>query len=153
MSLTATRSFYVPHPRVTEDNLEMDPKTGELKPVPSMTKQSFKAECDINNILKQYKVTGQIAHISAQARQGSYEDLPDPMEFQEAMNAVLAAEESFATLPSRVRDRFRNDPAEFLVFMADPDNKDEIVRLGLAKAPPSPEPPPPAPPPQPAPTG
>lgn len=153
MSATATRSFYVPHPRVTEDNLELNPVTGELVEVPSMTKQSHKAECDINTILKQYRVTGQIAHISAKARQGAYEDLPDPVEFQDAMNAVIAAEESFATLPSRVRDRFGNDPAEFLVFMADPANKDEIAQMGLTKPKPAPEPPTPSPTPENAPAG
>jgi len=128
----AKYSFYVPHDRVGFDGTYPDPLTGEIVKPPARTKQSFVAECDINNILKQYKMTGQIRHISAKAAQGSYEDLPDPIDFQESMNLILAAEQSFATLPSRVRDRFGNDPSQFLSFMSNPANADEIISLGLA---------------------
>lgn len=134
--------FYRPHKKVTQDNLKLDPKTGELVEVPSMARQEFKDQCDINNILKQFKRTGIINHISAQARQGSYEDLPDPIEYQDALNAVLAAQESFATLPSKVRSRFDNDPAKFLDFMSDPKNAEEIYDLGLATRPQPPAEPP-----------
>ena len=151
--LTATRSAYVPHARVTEDNIQVDPVTGEVSVMPTMTKQSFKAECDINNILKQYRVTGQIAHISANARQGAYEDLPDPVDFQDAMNLVLEAQNSFASLPSKTRDRFGNDPAEFLAFMSDPANASEIEALGLTTPRPAPEVPPPPPTPETPPAG
>lgn len=152
-STTAARSFYVPHDRVTEDNVQVDPVTGEVSVMPSMTKQSFKAECDINNILKQYRVTGQIAHIANNARQGAYEDLPDPVDFQDAMNLVLEAQNSFASLPSKVRDRFGNDPAEFLAFMGDPANATEIEALGLTTQRPAPEAPPSPPPPESPPEG
>lgn len=148
---TAARSFYVPHPRVTEDNTTVNPVTGEVVNPPSMTKQNFAKECDINNIIKQYRVTGQLAHISAKAAQGSYRDLPDPLDFQESMNIVLAAEDSFSTLPAKVRDRFGNDPGQFLEFMADPKNREEAVKLGLVKELPPPEPLPPSPPPEPSP--
>lgn len=129
----AKNSFYYPHDRSDTwwtGELE-DPQTGEIYSPPSMTKQSFLAECDINNIIKQFKVTGMIQHMSAQASKGAYLDLPPPTDFQEALNTVLAAEDSFATLPSKIRARFDNDPQEFLVFMADPANQDEIISLGL----------------------
>lgn len=121
-------SFYRPHKRVTEDNV--DPKTGEI--VPSMTKQSFVEECDINNIIKQYSATGQIRHMSAQAAQGRYLDLPDDIDFQTSLDTVRQANEAFASLPSGVRARFGNDPAQFLDFMSDPSNQEEIIKLGLA---------------------
>lgn len=146
------RSFYYPHNRADtwETGEVLDPRTGELVREPSRTKQSFVAECDINNILKQYKLTGQIRHISAKAAQGSYVDLPEPQDFQEAMNTVIAAEDSFATLPSHVRARFGNDPSQFLGFMADPANAEEMIRLGLATKPTPPPSPPPSPPPTPS---
>lgn len=152
----STRSFYVPHDREATwytGDVE-DPITGEVTHPPSMTKQSFVAECDINNIIKQYRLTGQVRHISAKAAQGTYEDLPDPMEFQDALNVVIQSEEAFATLPSHVRDRFGNDPEQFLQFMANPSNQDEIIKLGLGKdnRPPK-EAPPPSPTPQTPPTG
>lgn len=144
-------SFYTPHERVTFDGTYTDPATGEITTPVRRTKQSFVAECDINNILKQYKLTGQIRHISAKAALGTYEDLPDPMEFQESLNLIIQAEESFASLPARVRDRFGNDPSNFLRFMGDPRNQDEMIALGLATRVPAPEPPTPPAGPEPAP--
>lgn len=147
--------FYRPHTRAATwyTGLQADPATGELKPAARRVKQEFRDECDINNILKQYKLTGQIRHISEKAAMGAYQDLPDPIDFQDAMNLVIASEESFATLPAHVRDRFGNDPVQFLEFMANPANQDEAIKLGLATdnrepatAPPSSPPVPPAPP-------
>lgn len=133
--------FYRPHKRIYFDNTQVNSKTGEIEQIPSMTKQSFVAECDINNILKQYSTTGVIKHISERAAQGQYMDLPDEVDFQQSLEIVRQAQEAFATLPSSVRSRFENSPAEFLQFLSDPANKDEIVRLGLAK--PAPVEPPP----------
>jgi len=109
----------------------VDPKTGELVKLPSMTKQEFVDQCDINNILKQFKMTGMVTHISAKAAQGEYLDLPDDVDFQTSLNIVHQAEAAFATLPSKIRTRFENDPAQFLAFMADPKNMAEASQLGL----------------------
>lgn len=129
--------MYQPHSRFGDFN-NTDPKTGEV--YPSMTKQSFVAECDINNILKQFKLTGQITHINEQARTGVYADLPDPIEFQDALSIVENAERAFASLPSVQRARWDNDPEKFLQFMQDPKNAEEIYRLGLAQKPVEPGP-------------
>lgn len=146
MSEPKIYGFYRPHRQVSFDGRVPDPETGELVYQPSMTKQSFVKECDINNILKEFRVTGQIRHMSAHAAAGAYEDLPEPADFQESLHHIMAANEAFATLPSQVRRRFDNDPAEFLKFMADPANQDEAIKMGLAKDN-RPPPPPPAPPP------
>lgn len=120
------RDFYYPHPRLYA------PETTELGEVlPSMTKQEFIEQCDINNIIKSFSKTGQITHISAKARQGAYMDLPDPTDFQEALHIVADAQNSFATLPSKVRERFDNDPGKFLNFITDPRNEAEARDLGL----------------------
>lgn len=135
--------WYRPHDPVDWTGEVLDPRTGELVKEPSMTKQEFKAECDINNIIKSFSVTGIVTHINEKAAQGAYIDLPDPMDFQEALGLVDQATKSFATLPSSVRSRFDNDPTKFLEFMANPDNQDEAIRLGLAtdnRPPPPPEP-------------
>lgn len=121
------RSFYRPHRRIVENGSH--PDTGEI--MPSMTKQSFKAECDINNIIKQFSQTGIVTHISDRASKGQYADLPDSADFQEALNIVGAANESFMSLPSKVRDRFGNNPELFLQFLHDPKNEDEARALGL----------------------
>lgn len=113
--------------------------------LPDRAKQSFKAECDINVIMKRYEVTGQLDHLAQ--RPPIYGDVP-ALDFQQAMGLVVEAREQFALLPSAVRDRFSNDPARLLAFLEDPSNRDEGVRLGLLKAPVVSTPPatPPAPP-------
>lgn len=126
------RSFYVPHKRVAYTGQLFNHKTGEFFTPPRRVKQSFVSECDINNIIKSYSATGQIKHINAQAAQGAYLDLPDNIDFQESLNIVAEGQRAFATLPSQVRDRFHNNPEEFLAFMADPHNQDEAIKLGLA---------------------
>lgn len=125
---------------MTFDNDLVNPVTGEVTFPPSMAKQEFKAECDINNILKQFSVTGMIRHVSARAAEGRYEDLPDSQDFQESLAIVQQATDAFGTLPAKIRDRFHNEPAEFLAFVSDPANLDEMRTLGLAipKASPSP---------------
>lgn len=120
-------TFYHPHNRVSID-------CGDF----SHTKQSCKEECDINNILKQYKKTGIMTHISNAS--ASYLDLPTDFDYQSALNTVMEAEQAFAELPSKVRDRFGNDPYKFLAGLEDPAIRPELEELGLFK----PKPPAPA---------
>jgi phage internal scaffolding protein len=135
-------SFYSPNRRrVTRDNEYRDPHTGEITTMPSMTKQEFQHECDINNVIKSFTATGMFKHVSAAASSGAYQDLPDAYDFQEALHQVQQAREAFMTLPAKLRSRFGNDPTEFLAFTHDPANKDELRTLGLLK----PTPLPPAP--------
>ncbi|UDN67647.1 internal scaffolding protein [robinz microvirus RP_82] len=126
--MTFKFSFYRAHPRVSFDNL--DPKG---KPYPSMTKQEFKDECDINNIIKAYSQTGMLNHVAANAADGRYEDLPDNHELQDAILLVAAAEASFMSLPAKIRDRFGNDPVRFVEFTSNPDNLSEMHTLGLLR--------------------
>lgn len=112
-------SFYRKHSRV------FAPLSGE-----SRTKQAFKDECDINRILMKYQKTGLLTHV--QTYGGRYEDLPSNLDYQESLNAIIAAETAFMSLPSSLRLRFGNDPAEFLGFVSNPANSNELVELGLA---------------------
>jgi phage internal scaffolding protein len=100
---------------------------------PGLAQQHFKDECDVNRILAKYQKTGLIDHVNH--FQGDYADLSAVPDFQESLNAVLDAQAAFDTLPSMIRKQFDNDPAAFLDFVHNPDNKDEMVKMGLAKAP------------------
>ncbi|AXH73208.1 MAG: internal scaffolding protein [Microviridae sp.] len=117
--------FYRQHARVITP-------TGEH----SMTKQSHKAECDINNILSQYKKTGLINHITS--KQPSYSELPDELDYQNAQNTLISAQNTFAALPSKVRDHFGNDPASFLAAFNDPQQAAYLREYGFLR--PLPEP-------------
>ena len=130
MTKPTLHSFYVPHdPLTTAFGVDAD---GQIIEQVSMTKQSFVEECDIKNILADYNSTGQIRHLNPKAAELQYAELPPAQDFQEALNTVLNGQAAFAALPSSLRNRFGNDPANFLEFMADPSNQDEAIKLGLA---------------------
>lgn len=90
------------------------------------TQQSFKEQCDVNNILKRFQ-----NGIVPEMRPAEYGDFLDAPDFHAAQNSVIEAREAFEALPARLRKRFGNDPAEFLSFMDDPDNVPEMRAMGL----------------------
>ena len=101
---------------------------------PSLAKQSFKKECDINHIMSKYLKTGLIEHVAKY--NGKYgESLPADFEYQDACNAVLEAQDIFMSIPSDIRRKFNNDPAEFLEFVNNPENIEKMYDMGLAKRP------------------
>lgn len=92
------------------------------------TKQEFRDDCNINTIMSRYMKTGELPHINKLAPQ--YFDAA-PGDFQTHMNAVAEAKTLFAQLPSDVRNRFRNDPGQFMDFCSDDSNRVELARMGL----------------------
>lgn len=131
--------FYQPHTRHTDYRGEqVNPVTGEVTRPGTMTKQEFIAQCDINNIIKEFTLTGQVSHISAKAAQGAFLDLPEPMDLQQSLAIVERAQGAFDQLPAKVRERFGNDPVQFMEFMNNPANREEAGQLGLLKTPPVP---------------
>ncbi len=92
------------------------------------TKQSMRDECDINVIVKQYVKTGTVDYVNPLG--GQYGDNPS-VTFTEAMNIVRDAQSMFDGIPSKIRAEFNNRPEEFLDFMSDPGNQDEMIELGL----------------------
>lgn len=104
--------------------------TGYAFTKPSLTKQSFKAECDINNIISRYNKTGMLDHVMKTG--GRYGDFCDVEDYHTSVLKVVEAQRMFESLPSTLRSRFANDPGNFLMFVQDPANVDEMVKLGLA---------------------
>lgn len=98
---------------------------------PSMTKQSFKDECDINRILNQFQRTGIVNHITQ--RQPQYLDLPSNVDYQSSMNTIIQAQQIFADLPALVRDHFQNDPARFLRAFSDEKQHDKLREFGFLR--------------------
>lgn len=95
----------------------------------SKTSQQFKDECDINTIVRRFNLTGQMP---SDVRAPQYGDFEDVVDYQTALNAVIAAQGSFNALPADVRSRFSNDPGLFVDFCSDPENLPELRKLGLA---------------------
>ncbi len=100
----------------------------------SMTKQSFRDECDVNFIMNQWKRTGELPAALVGTMPPSYGDFSNPTDYMTACNQVIEAKAAFAALPAFLRDRFANEPANLLRFLSDPDNQEEAVKLGLAEA-------------------
>lgn len=96
------------------------------------TVQSEAESCEINNIMAKYEKTGLIDHIK---EGGRYENLPDGMEYHDAYNLVLEANESFENLPASLRKEFGNDAAQFLSFVDNPENVEKLYEMGLARPP------------------
>lgn len=104
------------------------------------TEQHHKESCDIYSIIKRFDKTGLLEHVnSSQAHYGDYTEVN---EYQEALNKVIHAQDSFSALPAHIRKRFDNDPGEYIEFVTNPENLPEMVKLGLAidNTPPEPAP-------------
>ena len=96
-----------------------------------VTKQSHKDECDIHNIIGQFKRTGVITHVrDAMPR---FEDIPAGIDYQAMLDTVLQAQYAFEALPSSVRAEYMNDPGRFLAALEDPKQVDKLRELGVFK--------------------
>jgi phage internal scaffolding protein len=101
----------------------------DFKDDKGLTEQSHKKSCDMHHIMKNAERTGVIEHLNAYP--AGYGDMPSSTDFHEHMNAVVAAQEMFESVPSEIRKKFGNDPAEFLEFMEDNKNYEAIEKMGL----------------------
>lgn len=100
---------------------------------PSLTKQSFKEECDLNLLVKRFKdnnadVFEQFSKYSA----GEYGDFSEIVDYRTALEQVKHANESFSKLPAQIRQFFHNSPEYFLDFCQNSNNIDTLRELGLA---------------------
>lgn len=93
-------------------------------------KQAPRDECDLNKVVERYTRTGLLP---AGSGVGRYLDVSNVGSYLDAMLTVKSAEEAFASLPSRVRDRFRNSPEAMVRFVLDKANEVEARELGLLK--------------------
>lgn len=98
---------------------------------PTLCKQSFKSQCDVNNILKKYLKTGVLEHQTH--FKGDYGDFTTSLDYRSSLDTLAAAEASFEALPAKVRRHFANDPINLLRAIEDPARKEELVELGLLK--------------------
>lgn len=96
----------------------------------SRTHQSFKHETDINEMIRRYEKTGLIAH-NVKSQPLPIADYSTAKSYQESVNLVIKAQDSFMQLHSAIRNRFANDPIKLLEFVHNPANRDEAIKLGL----------------------
>lgn len=120
-------------------NYDRPPNVYARNSAPSMTLQQFRDECDINNLVARYHRTGSFYNALDCAgrvvRMPQYGDFSEIGDFREQQQKILDVYEMFATLPAKVRERFNNNPAFFVEFVADEKNIDECVKLGILERP------------------
>lgn len=110
---------------------------------PSLTRQEFADDCDINRILAKFQITGALNHFAKYSAE--YGDF-SACDLQEAQNLIIRARNMFDELPSKIRQEVAT-PEGFLAFVQDPKNLPRMRELGLANTPPPPAAPPAATPP------
>jgi phage internal scaffolding protein len=103
----------------------------------SLTQQHFKEECDVINIIKRHDRNGIIEHVQrGQARYGDFSEVAD---YREALDLVRDAQQEFMSVPSDIRKKFDNDPGKFYEFVSNPDNKEELKKMGFIEPKEAPE--------------
>lgn len=96
----------------------------------SLTEQSFKYECDINNICEGKAFSS----LPANKNQPLFDDFTTLGKYQESLDLVAKAQSMFEELPSNIRNKFENNPQKLIDFVSDPDkNYDEGLKLGIFK--------------------
>lgn len=99
----------------------------------SLTDQSQKDDCDINNLMAQYTITGNVRGMREEL--GLYGDFSELGDYQDMLERVQAAKDLFMELPAKVREEFRHNPQVMLDFVNDPKNKARAIELGLVDPP------------------
>jgi phage internal scaffolding protein len=105
-----------------------------------LVEQNHKTEVDINNIIRKAAGNAELIAKTQSLSTWRFDNLPDN-DFQEMMNIMVKAKDTFSQVPSHIRKQFGNDPAAFMDFVHNEDNKDQLIEWGLANKPePAPEP-------------
>lgn len=96
---------------------------------PSKTDQSWKEDCDVNNIIRKFLKTGTITHVNN--KKSAYADVSEIPDLLEAVLQIKDAQDIFDGLPSDIRKRFNNSPLDMVDFLQNEKNRDEAIELGL----------------------
>ena len=115
--------------QVYDDHMPMSTASGLLCQDESLASQSAKDEADINVLVRRFGLDGIMPQ---DVRAPTYGDFTGLGSYQEALNALLAAQQSFMSLPAHVRSEFDNDPHRFVSFCSDDANYDRMLDMGLA---------------------
>lgn len=95
---------------------------------PSLAQQHQADEADINTIVRNFGITGQVPIIQ---RPPALTEFAEVVDYHTAQNMIRRAQESFMELPADLRSKFDNDPGAFVQFVDDPKNADALVELGI----------------------
>lgn len=93
------------------------------------TEQSHRDRTDIKKIMKKAEATGIISHLAK--TEPTFMDVSTRTDFDESMRIVVSAQQSFEMIPAEIRADFNHDPAQWLDFITDPENRKEMEQYGF----------------------
>ncbi len=96
---------------------------------PSMTQQSDQKQSDIHYIMKKFERTGVLEH--NKQYEGTYADFASMPDFTKAHQMIADAKTMFETIPAKIREKHNNDPAQFLDWINNEKNREEILEAGF----------------------
>jgi len=99
-------------------------------PKRSRTKQGDAKGADVNFIVNQYARTGVLPTMMP----AKFGDATLVGSLQDSLQLMAEAGEYFHSLPSKVRERFKNDPGYFVAAATNPEMSPVFVELGLMPA-------------------
>lgn len=99
----------------------------------SLTVQSDADQADIKKIMKRYTTYGIIDHLNL--TEAAFKDVSELGDFADVMRTAQEAEAAFMRLPSKVREIFNHDVAEWLDTAHDQDKRDALVQAGFIQDP------------------
>lgn len=117
----------IDHPDRPQPSVQVDCSQG------GRTQQSFTDECNINSIMQRFQKTKTLTHIRDSLP--TYADFADAQSYEESMKVIASANSSFQELPANIRERFENDPGQFVDFIDELGENDmheeEAADMGL----------------------
>lgn len=103
---------------------------GTVSDSETLTQQHQADQTDINYIVRQFGITGQLPQTS---NPPTYQDFSESVyDYQTALNMIRDADNTFNALPAETRAHFANDPGKYLEFFENPDPQ-TIEKLNLGK--------------------
>lgn len=119
-------------PRIVYDDATVLPSVGTFcRAEEGKTRQEEAAQADINKILRRLED----GSISPAMREGIFADVSSIGDFREAKEKVQRAEEAFSSLPASVRNRFANDPVQFVEAFGSEDGIKVLRECGVVAEP------------------
>lgn len=95
----------------------------------SLTQQHEAEGTDINVIMARYLKSGELPVVP---RPPQFGDFDTDLTYRDCMDILNEGKRSFMMLDAQVRAKFDNDPVAFLEFCDNPENLDEMRKLGIA---------------------
>ena len=98
---------------------------------PELTEQSNAIGMSPKEQVEKFLKTGQKPTNVVDPSKLKFGDFTKADNYQDVLNIQIQAQESLSSLPSSLRERFRNDPAKLMEFCLNPKNKEEMDKLGM----------------------